>query len=155
MGSLQVEETHAYCTVNHRASASNYQLSNTKRPARDLNWRPQRLEARTLTATPPSPRQDNSLICQILFNLPEIPHFNEQILQTYLAKKNCIESDTRVAGSMKLHNILTRRWESNFMSWVWDPKIMRQINIQMGLIGTKVEYDVRVPSCNLTQKSVV
>ena len=36
-GSLQVEETSAYCTVNHRASASNYQLSNMKRPARDLN----------------------------------------------------------------------------------------------------------------------
>ena len=52
---LQVEETSAYCTVNHRASASNYQLSNMKRPARDLNRRPQRLEARTLTATPPSP----------------------------------------------------------------------------------------------------
>ena len=55
MGNLQVEETSAYCTVNHRASASNYQLSNMKRPARDLNGRPQRLEARTLTATPPSP----------------------------------------------------------------------------------------------------
>ena len=33
-GSLQVEESSAYCTVNHRASASNYQLSNMKRPAR-------------------------------------------------------------------------------------------------------------------------
>ena len=55
MGSLQVEETSAYCTVNHRASASNYQLSNTKHPARDWNQRPQRLEARTLIATPPSP----------------------------------------------------------------------------------------------------
>ena len=54
-GSLQVEETSAYCTVNHWASASNYQLSNMKRPARDSNRRPQRLEARTLTATPPSP----------------------------------------------------------------------------------------------------
>ena len=54
-GSLQVEETSAYCTVNHRASASNYQLSNTKCPARDSNRRPQRLEARTLTTTPPSP----------------------------------------------------------------------------------------------------
>ena len=31
MGSLWVEETSAYCTVNHRASASNYQLSNMKR----------------------------------------------------------------------------------------------------------------------------
>ena len=51
MGSLQVEETSAYCTVNHRASASNYQLSNMKRLARDSNWRPQRSEARTLTAT--------------------------------------------------------------------------------------------------------
>ena len=54
-GSLQVEETSAYCTVNHRASASNYQLSNMKRPGRDSNRRPQRLEERTLTATPPSP----------------------------------------------------------------------------------------------------
>ena len=33
MGSLQVEETSAYCTVNHQASASNYQLSNMKHPA--------------------------------------------------------------------------------------------------------------------------
>ena len=48
MGSLQVEETSWYCTVNHRASASNYQLSNMKRPARDSNQRPQRLEACTL-----------------------------------------------------------------------------------------------------------
>ena len=54
MGSLRVEETSAYCTVNHRASASNYQLSNIKRPARHSNRQPQRLEARTLTATPPS-----------------------------------------------------------------------------------------------------
>ena len=54
-GSLQVEETSAYCTVNHRALASNYQLSNMKRPARDSNRRPQRLEARTLTTTPTSP----------------------------------------------------------------------------------------------------
>ena len=49
-GSLQVEET-----VNHRASASNYQLFNMKRPAQDSNRRPQRLEERTLTATPLSP----------------------------------------------------------------------------------------------------
>ena len=54
MGSLQVEETSAYCTVNHQASASNYQLSNMKRQARDSNQPLQRL-ARTLTATPPSP----------------------------------------------------------------------------------------------------
>ena len=53
--SLQVEETSAYCTVNHRASASNYQLSNMKHQAQDLNRWPQRLEARTLTATPLSP----------------------------------------------------------------------------------------------------
>ena len=45
----------AYCTLNHRASASSYQLSNMKDPARDSNRRPQWLEARTLTATPPSP----------------------------------------------------------------------------------------------------
>ena len=44
-----------FCTVNHRASASNYQLSNMKRPAGYSNRRPQRLEASTLTATPPSP----------------------------------------------------------------------------------------------------
>ena len=55
MGSLQVEETSAYCTVNHWASASNYQLSNLKCPARDSNRRPQGLEERTLTTTPPSP----------------------------------------------------------------------------------------------------
>ena len=29
--SLQVEETSAYCTVNHQASTSNYKLSNMKR----------------------------------------------------------------------------------------------------------------------------
>ena len=57
-GSLQVEETSAYCTVNHRALASNYQLFNMKRSARDLNLRPQRLEARTLTTPPPSPLTD-------------------------------------------------------------------------------------------------
>ena len=56
-GSLQVEETSAYCTVNHRASASNNQLSNMKRKAQDSNRRPQTLEARTLTTTPPSPHQ--------------------------------------------------------------------------------------------------
>ena len=56
-GSLQVEETSAYCTVTNQASASNYQLSNMKHPARDSNQRPQRLEARTLTTTPPSPTE--------------------------------------------------------------------------------------------------
>ena len=50
-GSLQVEETNAYCTVNHRASASNYQLFKMKRPARNSNRRPQRLEARTAHRT--------------------------------------------------------------------------------------------------------
>ena len=53
---LQVEETSAYCTVNHRALASNYQLSNMKRPARDSNRQPQRLEVRTFnryTTKPP------------------------------------------------------------------------------------------------------
>ena len=47
-GRLQVEETSAYYTVNHRALASNYQLSNMKLPAKDSNQWPQRLEARTL-----------------------------------------------------------------------------------------------------------
>ena len=51
-GSLQVVETSAYCTVNRWSLASNYQLSNMKRPARDSNRRCQRLEVRTLTTTP-------------------------------------------------------------------------------------------------------
>ena len=55
MGSLWVEETSAFRNVNHRALASNYQLSNMKHLIRDSNRRPQRLEARTLTTTPPSP----------------------------------------------------------------------------------------------------
>ena len=61
VGSLRVEEpVHTswsrFCIVNQRASASNkYQLCNMKRPARDLNWRPQRLKVSTLTTTPPSP----------------------------------------------------------------------------------------------------
>ena len=33
--SLQVEESSAYCTVNHWSLAGNYQLSNMKHPARD------------------------------------------------------------------------------------------------------------------------
>ena len=53
--SLQREETSEYCTVNHQASASNYQLSNMKCLAQDSNWRPQRFEGRTLTTTPPRP----------------------------------------------------------------------------------------------------
>ena len=60
LGSLWLEEpVHTsqsrFCTVNHRASASNYQIYNMKGPARDSNQRPQRLEASTLTITPPSP----------------------------------------------------------------------------------------------------
>ena len=43
------------CTVNHRASTSNYQLSNMKHPGRDSNRQPQRLKVSTLTATPPNP----------------------------------------------------------------------------------------------------
>ena len=57
-GSLQVEKTSAYCTVNHWALGISYQLSNMKHPAQDSNWWPQRLEARSLTATPPSPLDD-------------------------------------------------------------------------------------------------
>ena len=44
-----------FYTVNHRALASNYQLSNMKRQGRDSNGRPQRLKASTLIATPQSP----------------------------------------------------------------------------------------------------
>ena len=59
-GSLWVEEPmhtnwSRFCTVNHRASASNCQLSNMKCPGRDLNQSPQRLKASTLTATSLSP----------------------------------------------------------------------------------------------------
>ena len=72
MGSLQVEETSAYCTVNHRASASNYQLSNMKRPAPDSSRRPRRLQARTLIATPVSPlhiaRKQLTIIKRIQIN---------------------------------------------------------------------------------------
>ena len=57
-GSLQVEET----SVNHWASESNYQLSNMKRPAQDSNRRSQRLEARTLTTTPPSPQPIDDIV---------------------------------------------------------------------------------------------
>ena len=57
MGSLQVEETSAYRTVNHPASVSNYmyQISNMKRLARDSNQQLQRLKAGTPPTTPPSP----------------------------------------------------------------------------------------------------
>ena len=41
-----------FCTVNHWASVSNYQLSNMKHLGQDLNRQPQRLKASTLTATP-------------------------------------------------------------------------------------------------------
>ena len=71
MGSLQVEETSAYCTVNHRASVSNYHLSNMKCPARDSNRRPQRLEVRTLTAIPPNPL----LYCKVPTNGKQLPAF--------------------------------------------------------------------------------
>ena len=69
-GSLQVEETSAYCTVNHRASASNYQHSNMKRPARDSNRWPQRLEGRTLTATPPSNLESDHKPLETIFKKP-------------------------------------------------------------------------------------
>ena len=36
MGSLQIQQSSAYCTINQWASASNYQLSNMKRPAQIL-----------------------------------------------------------------------------------------------------------------------
>ena len=60
MGRLRVEEpVHTswsrFCTVNHRASASNYQLSNMKHPGRDSNRQPQRLKVSTLTTISLSP----------------------------------------------------------------------------------------------------
>ena len=54
--------------VHHRASASNYQLSNMKHLARDSNRRPQRLGARTLTASPPSPPQQHCKISNEIHN---------------------------------------------------------------------------------------
>ena len=67
MGSLWVEETvHTtwprFCTVNHWALASNYQLSNMKCPGQDSNRRPHRLKASTLTATPPGSRHMSGMI---------------------------------------------------------------------------------------------
>ena len=58
-GSLRLEEpVHTswsrFCTVNHRASASNYQVSNMKSPARDLNQQSQRLEVSSPLSTPPT-----------------------------------------------------------------------------------------------------
>ena len=46
-----------FCTVNHWAFASNYQLSNMKRPGQDSNRQPQRLKASTncYTTEPPNP----------------------------------------------------------------------------------------------------
>ena len=63
MGRLRVEEPvhiswSRFCTINHRASASNYQLSNMKYPVWDLNRLPPRLKASTLTAVPPSPHAE-------------------------------------------------------------------------------------------------
>ena len=46
------------CTVNHWASASNYQLSNMKCSGRDSNRQCQRLKASTLTATTTEPIGD-------------------------------------------------------------------------------------------------
>ena len=63
-GSLQAKEpvhtslSRLY-TVNHRAWASNYQLSNIKCLGQDSNQRSQRLKASTLTATSLSPPFDN------------------------------------------------------------------------------------------------
>ena len=59
-GSLWVEEpVHTswsrFCTVNQRASANIYQLSNMKHPGRDLNRWPQRLKVSTRSTTPRSP----------------------------------------------------------------------------------------------------
>ena len=52
-----MEETSACCTVNHWALASNYQLSNTKRPAQDSNRRPKRLEVKTLPLHHRAPKE--------------------------------------------------------------------------------------------------
>ena len=61
-GSVRVEEPvhtswSSFCTVNHQAPASNYQLSNMKSPGQDSNRRPQRLNVSAVTAT-----AQNSLI---------------------------------------------------------------------------------------------
>ena len=58
--SLQVEEPvhtswSTFYTVNHRASAGNYQLSKMKCPDRYSNSRPQRLKVSNLTTTSPTP----------------------------------------------------------------------------------------------------
>ena len=52
-----------------------------KRPARDSNRRPQRLEARTLTATPPSP------LTFTVINVPQIPVFTNSF-SGYLGRQH-------------------------------------------------------------------
>ena len=89
-GSLQVEETSGYSTVNHRASASNYQLSNMKRPPGNSNQRLQRLEARTLTTTPPSP-PDNVEPALVFNNYKKECFYQELYNVTY---KDCMISGT-------------------------------------------------------------
>ena len=79
MGSLQVEApVHTtwsrFCTVNHRALASNYQLSNIKHLGRDSTSRPHRLKASTLTPTPPSPLDIEKMQCRIKLNVFNIIH---------------------------------------------------------------------------------
>ena len=87
---LRVEETSEYCTVNHRASASNYQLSNMKRPARDSNQQPQRLEERTLTTSPPSPL----LFSGELNQMQEMKN-KEKVLKTYEEKTVVVRATER------------------------------------------------------------
>ena len=68
-----------FCTVNHRASASNYKLSNMKCPGRDSNRQPQRLKVCTRTATPPNPL---TIILNIQLHLATgwCLHFNYQLI---------------------------------------------------------------------------
>ena len=68
-GSLQLEEpVHTswsrFYTVNYRALAGNYQISNMKRPGRDSNWQPQEVEwnhSNRYTTEPPDSALKNLL----------------------------------------------------------------------------------------------
>ena len=90
-GSLWVEETSADCTVNHRALASSYQLSNMKHPAQDSNRRPQRLEARTLTATPSSPLLHKVVFLRVFVCVADYSNSNEYFFQILIF--TCKEPD--------------------------------------------------------------
>ena len=106
MGSLRVEEpVHTswsiFYTVNHWASASNYQLSNMKWPSRDSNWRPKGFKASTLAATPPSP------------SLTPVPS-TATLSNKYVTSPSVMLQFGHQAGQFKNHEFPTVCWILKF-----------------------------------------